>query len=118
MKVLIVSDIQANSYAPAFAPHQLEGVVRYLQKEIRAGRRNVGALKLSNLLQLDRFEEDLNISQVRLHAPSASAHRSSHSISDPPAANRRSAMPASTGKSRFPALPRATPQPTPVNTLN
>jgi hypothetical protein len=67
-----------------FAPHQLEGVVRYLQKEIRAGRRNVGALKLSNLLQLDRFEEDLNISQVRLHAPSASADRSSHSISDPP----------------------------------
>jgi hypothetical protein len=24
-------------------------------------------LKLSNLLQLDRFEEDLNISRVRLH---------------------------------------------------
>jgi hypothetical protein len=35
--------------------------VRYLQEEIRASRRNVGALKLSNLLQLDRFEEDLNI---------------------------------------------------------
>jgi hypothetical protein len=33
----------------------------YLQKEIRAGRRNVDALKLSNLLQFDRFEEDLNI---------------------------------------------------------
>jgi hypothetical protein len=41
-------------------------VVRYLQKEIRHTRRNVGALKLSNLLQLDRFEEDLNISRVRL----------------------------------------------------
>ena len=41
-------------------------VVRYLQKEIRHARRNVGALKLSNLLQLDRFEEDLNISRVRL----------------------------------------------------
>ena len=41
-------------------------VVRYLQKEIRHTRRNVGALKLSNLLQLDRFEEDLNISHVRL----------------------------------------------------
>jgi len=37
-----------------------------LQKEIRHSRRNVGALKLSNLLQLDRFEEDLNISRVRL----------------------------------------------------
>jgi len=43
-------------------------VVRYLQKEIRHSRRNVGALKLSNLLQLDRFEEDLNISRVRLTA--------------------------------------------------
>jgi len=41
-------------------------VVCYLQKEIRHTRRNVGALKLSNLLQLDRFEEDLNISRVRL----------------------------------------------------
>jgi len=43
-------------------------VIRYLQKEIRHTRRNVGALKLSNLLQLDRFEEDLNISRVRLVA--------------------------------------------------
>ena len=42
--------------------------MRYLQKEIRHARRNVGALKLSNLLQLDRFEEDLNISRVRLVA--------------------------------------------------
>jgi hypothetical protein len=42
-------------------------VVPYLQKEIRHARRNVGALKLSNLLQLDRFEEDLNISRVRLN---------------------------------------------------
>ena len=38
----------------------------YLQREIREGRRNVGALKLSNLLQPDRFEEDLNIRRVRL----------------------------------------------------
>lgn len=44
-------------------------VVRYLQREVRHTRRNVGALKLSNLLQLDRFEEDLNISHVRLTAP-------------------------------------------------
>jgi hypothetical protein len=44
-------------------------VVRYLQREIRYARRNVGALKLSNLLQLDRFEEDLNISRVRLTTP-------------------------------------------------
>src|SRR6266850_5873109 len=52
-----------------FAPEELRRVVRYLQKEIQAGRRNVGALKLSNLLQLDRFEEDLNISRVRLKPP-------------------------------------------------
>jgi hypothetical protein len=37
----------------------LQRVIAYLQKEIRAARRNIGALELSNLLQLDRFEEDL-----------------------------------------------------------
>jgi hypothetical protein len=52
-----------------FSEHDLQRVIRYLQREIRAGRRNVGALKLSNLLQLDRFEEDLNISRVQLSAP-------------------------------------------------
>ena len=41
----------------------IEHVVRYLQREIHATRRNVGALKLSNLLQPDRFEEDLGISR-------------------------------------------------------
>jgi hypothetical protein len=49
-----------------FTLADLTQVVRYLQTEIRHTRRNVGALKLSNLLQLDRFEEDLNISRVRL----------------------------------------------------
>ena len=53
-----------------YTVEDLRRVVRYLQREIREGRRNVGALKLSNLLQLDRFEEDLNISRVRLHAES------------------------------------------------
>ena len=51
-----------------FSTTQLTRVIYYLQKEIRQSRRNVGALKLSNLLQLDRFEEDLNISQVHLSA--------------------------------------------------
>lgn len=41
-------------------------VIAYLQREIRDKKRNVGALKLSNLLQLDRFEEDFQISRVRL----------------------------------------------------
>jgi hypothetical protein len=49
-----------------FNAQDLKRVVAYLQKEIRAERRNIGALKLSNLLQLDRFEEDLNISAVSL----------------------------------------------------
>lgn len=47
----------------------LRTVVTYLQREIRAQRRNVGALKLSNLLQPDRFEEDLQISRLRLRWP-------------------------------------------------
>ena len=67
-----------------FSTQDLKRVVAYLQKEIRASRRNVGALKLSNLLQLDRFEEDLNISKVRLR-PSAPPPDSSRSTpTDPP----------------------------------
>jgi len=56
-----------------FNEADLQRVIRYLQREIREGRRNVGALKLSNLLQLDRFEEDLNISRVQLYAPKPSS---------------------------------------------
>ncbi len=52
-----------------FNAADLQRVIAYLQKEIRAARRNIGALKLSNLLQLDRFEEDLNISRMRLKTP-------------------------------------------------
>jgi len=52
--------------------------ILYLQREIREGRRNIGALKLSNLLQPDRFEEDLNIRNVRLEPPSPSASPPPH----------------------------------------
>jgi hypothetical protein len=52
-----------------YSLQDLRAVVTYLQREIRAQRRNVGALKLSNLLQPDRFEEDFQISRVRLHPP-------------------------------------------------
>jgi hypothetical protein len=55
-----------------FDEADLQRVIRYLQREIRESRRNIGALKLSNLLQLDRFEEDLNISRVQLYAPKPS----------------------------------------------
>jgi hypothetical protein len=52
-----------------FTLPEVRRVIVYLQREIREGRRNVGALKLSNLLQPDRFEEDLNIRKVRLEPP-------------------------------------------------
>jgi len=52
-----------------FTVEEVRRVIVYLQREIREGRRNVGALKLSNLLQPDRFEEDLNIRRVRLEPP-------------------------------------------------
>jgi hypothetical protein len=58
-------------FEAGFSEADVQRVIRYLQREIRESRRNVGALKLSNLLQLDRFEEDLNISRVALHAPKA-----------------------------------------------
>lgn len=60
-------------FRAGFDEADLQRVIGYLQREIREGRRNVGALKLSNLLQLDRFEEDLNISRVRLYAPKTAA---------------------------------------------
>jgi len=56
-----------------FTLQEIRRVIVYLQREIREGRRNVGALKLSNLLQPDRFEEDLNIRRVRLEPPIRSA---------------------------------------------
>jgi hypothetical protein len=49
-----------------FTLQDLRTVITYLQKQIRQGKRNVGALKISNLTQPDRFEEDLAISRVRL----------------------------------------------------
>jgi hypothetical protein len=56
-------------FRAGFTEIDVQSVIRYLQREIRHGRRNVGALKLSNLLQPDRFEEDLNISRVTLCPP-------------------------------------------------
>lgn len=54
-----------------FTLQEVRRVILYLQREIREGRRNVGALKLSNLLQPDRFEEDLQIRHIRLRPPPA-----------------------------------------------
>ena len=55
-----------------FTQADVQSVIRYLQREIRHGRRNVGALKLSNLLPPDHFEEELNISRVTLSPPKPS----------------------------------------------
>jgi len=52
-----------------FTQEDIRRVILNLQREIRATRRNVGALKLTNLLQPERFEEDLGISRVRLRPP-------------------------------------------------
>ena len=81
-------------FRAGFTEADVQRVIRYLQREIREGRRNVGALKLSNLLQLDRFEEDLNISRVALYAPTvakpvAQSVPSSASPEDEEAARKR-----------------------------
>ncbi len=63
--------------------NEVRRVIRYLQREILHGRRNVGALKLTNFLQPDRFEEDLAISQVRLTPPANPAPKSRSLPADP-----------------------------------
>ena len=66
-----------------FSAADLKRVLTYLQKEIRAERRNIGALKLSNLLQLDRFEEDLHISRARLKPPASHPKPAAQPALDP-----------------------------------
>ena len=73
-----------------FTPQDLRRVIGYLQREVREGRRNVGALKLSNLLQPDRFEEDLNIRRVRLQPlPPTPPKPTPTPLSDPEREDRR-----------------------------
>ncbi|MCX6917597.1 MAG: hypothetical protein NT167_31950 [Verrucomicrobia bacterium] len=72
-----------------FTPEDLRRVIGYLQREIREGRRNIGALKLSNLLQLDRFEEDLNIRRVRLQPLPRPAANPPSPFSEPDRERRR-----------------------------
>mgnify|MGYP006269968429 CR=1 FL=1 len=72
-----------------FTADDLSRVVVHLQQEIRHQRRYVGALKLSNLLQLDRFEEDLNISRVRLRPPAPPASPAAPSPTCSPAEQQR-----------------------------
>lgn len=72
-----------------FTPEDLRRVIGYLQREIRESRRNVGALKLSNLLQPDRFEEDLNIRRVRLETPKPPPPPQSSQLPEPQRELRR-----------------------------
>jgi hypothetical protein len=69
-----------------FGAEDLRRVIGWLQKEIRKERRHPGALKLSNLLQLDRFEEDLHLSRARMSLPPEPAPCSSPPVSPPAAA--------------------------------
>jgi hypothetical protein len=59
----------AQILAHGYGIEDVRQLIHYLQREIRAGHRNPGALKLSNLLQLDRFEEDLALARLRLRPP-------------------------------------------------
>ena len=74
-----------------FTLEDLRRVISYLQREIRQGRRNVGALKLSNLLQPDRFEEDLNIRRVRLQPLPRPPSYTPAPLSEPQREHRRRA---------------------------
>jgi len=76
-------------FRAGFTEGDLQAVIRYLQREIRHARRNVGALKLSNLLQPDRFEEDLNISRLALSPPKPP--KPSQPSQPPPTAEEREA---------------------------
>ena len=69
--------------AQGYTLEDLRRLIVYLQREIRAGRRYVGALKLSNLLQLDRFEEDLALTHLQLRPLDPPPPSGSHSPASP-----------------------------------
>lgn len=46
-------------FRAGFDEDKFKSVFKYLRGQIKAAKRNDGALKLSNLLQLDKFQEDL-----------------------------------------------------------
>lgn len=48
---------------------ELVTVIAWLQTQIRLRKRNLGCLRIGNLLQPDRFEEDLALSTAKLRAP-------------------------------------------------
>ncbi len=52
-----------------FTEDDFQRVFRYLRKRVKSKERNEGSLKLSNLLQLDKFAEDLALARTDLNAP-------------------------------------------------
>jgi hypothetical protein len=53
---------------------QFKRVFKYLRAQIKEKKRNEGALKLSNLLQADRFGEDLALATVQRKAIASAPH--------------------------------------------
>jgi hypothetical protein len=51
---------------------QCESIVQYLKREIARDKRNLGALKLSNFLQPDTFDENLGLARLALDRKSRS----------------------------------------------
>jgi len=100
-------------------------MVRTLAREIRQGRRNVGALKLSNLLQPDRFEEDFNIRRVRLlrlrrpnlrpYFPSANENSNASALSNTSAKSNRIFV--NTAQSRMPSTTNLSANPDASSTV-
>lgn len=56
--------LQSYEWQEARLQADIRTLVRYLKSAIAANKRNPGALKLSNVLQLDRFDEDLAEAKV------------------------------------------------------
>lgn len=52
-----------------FNESEFRAVFAYLRKQVKHDKRNAGALKLTNLLDVERFAEDLALTQTNLHKP-------------------------------------------------
>lgn len=67
-----------------WTPDDLSRVIQYLQSKIRAGERNVGALKFANLIgHPDNFEEDLQLALNANDETPATTNRRSDAANRP-----------------------------------
>lgn len=67
-----------------FTDQDLETVVEHLRREIRRRNRNAGALKLMNLLDPERFEDDLNQTRLKASGSLPPIDPATHAHSNPP----------------------------------